>query len=49
MVDNAALLKRLHQAGQQLSVVLDASGEPEPDLNTELLARVGIAYRRLYP
>ncbi len=40
VVDNAALLKRL-QAGQQLSVVLDV-WEPEPDLNTELLARVDI-------
>ncbi|RXX32051.1 4-phosphoerythronate dehydrogenase PdxB [Klebsiella aerogenes] len=40
VVDNAALLKRL-QAGQQLSAVLDV-WEPEPDLNTELLARVDI-------
>ncbi|KNC94712.1 4-phosphoerythronate dehydrogenase PdxB [Trabulsiella odontotermitis] len=40
VVDNRALLARL-EAGQALSVVLDV-WEPEPDLNTELLARVDI-------
>jgi erythronate-4-phosphate dehydrogenase len=40
VVDNRALLARLN-AGQSLSVVLDV-WEPEPDLNTELLARVDI-------
>ncbi|WP_054179316.1 4-phosphoerythronate dehydrogenase PdxB [Trabulsiella odontotermitis] len=40
VVDNSALLARLN-AGQPLSVVLDV-WEPEPDLNTELLAQVDI-------
>lgn len=40
VVDNAALLKCL-QAGQDLSVVLDV-WEPEPELNTDLLALVDI-------
>lgn len=40
VVDNAALLNCLKR-GQDLSVVLDV-WEPEPDLNTELLAKVDI-------